>query len=237
MKTLQLNVFINRQPELDDDHARITELLFKIVDFTVGAQPVRLCAKTFDALDQHAPIPGTVKHRELAAGRNFSPKTPEVRLRPLIFSGRCDRHNAVLTRVQRCGHAPDRATLAGRVIAFKHRDQGMTAHTLVTHQPRQTRLLSDQLFLIVVFFQAPGHVQTVKQTQAINDLGQRRSTAGTRFRFGCVERRLQPFEQDFADCQAAVIRVDTFHNVPGGVVATGAANYTLTKSYKAVVSF
>lgn len=55
--------------------------------------------------------------------RDMSPKTPKIRLCSLILGRRSNRHNDVLTRVQRCRHPPDRAAFACGIIAFKYGNQ------------------------------------------------------------------------------------------------------------------
>ncbi|MNE95902.1 hypothetical protein D3C80_1940520 [compost metagenome] len=52
-----------------------------------------------------------------------------------------------------------------------------------------------------------------------------------------LECRLEPFKQDAADRQAAVVRVEPLDHVPGGVVAAGLAQHPFTEAYEAVIGF
>ena len=142
-----------------------------------------------------------------------------------------------MTGVQGGGHAPDRAALARRIVAFKHRHQRVTAHAFIAHQPGQTRLLGNQLLLVIVFVQTMGHVQTIEQALAVYRVRQRRHRDGVRLDFGGIDCCLQAFEQDFAHRQAAVIRVHAFNDVPRGEVAAGATNHPLTEMHHLVVGF
>ncbi|MCY1412539.1 hypothetical protein D9M71_279500 [compost metagenome] len=163
------------------------------------------------------------------------PEPPQVRLGALFFGRRGNRHYTVLPRVQRCRHAADGAPLAGGVITFEHRHQGVPAHALVTQQAGQTGLFGDQLFLIVGLVQAQGHVQGAKQAAVVDAVAQRGHVALV-LALGIIgQRGLQAFQQNAPHRQAAVIRVYPFDDVPWRIVAAGAAQHALTKAHEAVV--
>ncbi|MCY1497116.1 hypothetical protein D9M68_310710 [compost metagenome] len=188
-----------------------------------------------DTLHQHAAVPGTVEYGELPAPRHVPPEAPEVGLRPLILGGCGDGHGAVLARVQRSGDAADRAALARRVVALEHRHQGMATHALVAQQTVEPRLFRSELFLVVVLVQLAAEVEAVQQAAPVQAGHERRRT-GVRLAAGfLLEGGLQPFEDDAADTQAAVILVGAFDHVPGGVVAAGAAQHALAETHEAVV--
>ena len=49
---LQLRIFVDLDPELDDDGAPVDELFLKFVDLIIGALPVIFTAETFQPLDK-----------------------------------------------------------------------------------------------------------------------------------------------------------------------------------------
>ena len=113
----------------------------------------------------------------------------------------------------------------------------MTAHAFVTHQPRKTCLLGNQLFLIVIFIKVQGHVQAIEQAQIVKHFGQRGSTGWASLGLGRIESRLQSFKNNFAYRQAAIVRVYPFDDVPRGIIATGASNDAFTEADKPVIGF
>jgi hypothetical protein len=97
------------------------QLFLELVDLVVGAHPVGFGAEAFDALDQHAAVPGTVEDGDgRPFARQMAPEAPQVGLRAFLLGRRGDRHDAVLARIQRAGDATDGAALAGRVHALEH---------------------------------------------------------------------------------------------------------------------
>jgi hypothetical protein len=54
------------QPELDQDHAFVGQRPLEADDLPVGAPPLLLGGESFDPFDQHAAVPGPVKHRHAA---------------------------------------------------------------------------------------------------------------------------------------------------------------------------
>src|SRR5208283_4826009 len=57
----ELLLLADREPEFYDEDARARHLALEIVDLRVGAHPVVARAEAFDALDEYAPIPASVK--------------------------------------------------------------------------------------------------------------------------------------------------------------------------------
>ena len=84
-----------------------------------AAHPVGLGREALDALDEHAPVPAAVEDGEVPAARQVPPEAPEVGLRALLLGGRRDGDDVVAARVERARHAPDRAALAGGVVALE----------------------------------------------------------------------------------------------------------------------
>ncbi|KPW34280.1 Uncharacterized protein ALO87_05618 [Pseudomonas syringae pv. apii] len=235
LKTLQLGLLVNRQPELDHHHAGFGELLFEIVDFGVGAFPVGLAAKAFDPLDQHPAVPRAVEDGEFAACRYLPPETPQIRLRTLILSRRSNRHDGVLTRVQRRRDPANCPAFASSVIAFEHRHQCVAFHAFVTQVAGQARLLGDQFVLVVFFAQVQAQVEAVEQRTFIVMDRQRPYRQRAGLGFDLVERGLHAFQQQAADGQAAVIGVHTLDHMPGRVVTAGTAQDSLAEAHELVV--
>jgi hypothetical protein len=67
--------------------------LLEVVDLAIGTHPVGLAAQAFDALDQHAAVPGAVEQARTAAPRQVAPEAPQVGLGALLLGGRGNRHH------------------------------------------------------------------------------------------------------------------------------------------------
>ena len=86
--------------------------------FNADAVPMPL---TFDTLDQDSSVPGAIKHCDTAVRGYLPPKAPQI-VRMFLLLGRLgDRNDAVVTRINRAGHATDGATFASRVPALEHK--------------------------------------------------------------------------------------------------------------------
>src|SRR5271166_2609903 len=110
------------QPELGQDHAKITQLSLERIDFLEGPFPGGFGGKSFDALHQHPAIPGTVENGDLSTFRQAPPETIQV-VPGLVFAvGRADRVDDIAPRIQLFRDAFDGATFAGRIPAFEKDD-------------------------------------------------------------------------------------------------------------------
>ncbi|MDT4827471.1 hypothetical protein FQZ97_608190 [compost metagenome] len=213
----------------------VVKLLLEVIDLAVCPQPVGRRTETLHPLHQHAAVPGTVEDSEAAAPRHVSPETPEVGLRALFFGRRGDRHYVVLPRVQRPSDTADGATLAGGVVAFEHHHQRMAAHALVAHQAVEPRLLGGQLLLVLVLVELEAEIEAVQQATVVQAGDQ-----GRRVRLQArpvldLERRLQTFEEDAANGQAAIALVRALDHIPRRVVTAGTAQHPLAIVHEVVV--
>jgi hypothetical protein len=68
------------EPELDEHDAVLDQLLFEVVDLTVGPQPLVGRCEPFDPLDQYAAVPAPIEHREQTRTREVPPESPEMTL-------------------------------------------------------------------------------------------------------------------------------------------------------------
>ena len=64
-------------PEFHQQSAALLQIGLKVVDFPVGAPPVRLAAEALNPLDEDATVPGAVKNRNVAALREPLVEAPE----------------------------------------------------------------------------------------------------------------------------------------------------------------
>src|SRR5262249_50217060 len=119
-KARQLLVGGDVQPELLHQAARLRQLLLEVVDLAVGALPLARAAETFDALDQHAPVPGSIVDADATFARQMAPEAPQVGARALLVGGRGDRNHLVVARVHRLDEAADGAALAGGVGTLEY---------------------------------------------------------------------------------------------------------------------
>ncbi|MNS58791.1 hypothetical protein D3C72_917240 [compost metagenome] len=165
------------------------------------------------------------------------PEAPQVRLSALLLSRCGDRHDVVLPWIERRRDPTDRPALAGGIVAFEHRHQRVAAHAFVAHQPRQARLLGDQLFFVVFLLQTLSQVEAVEQVQLIYRRAQRRGADIVRMHVRALQRILQTFEENLADRQAAIVGVGAFDHVPRRVITAGTAQHALAVFDELVVGF
>ena len=209
------------QPELADDRAAFGQLLLELVDLVVGALPVGDAAEAFDALDQHAAVPGAVEDRDAAAaaarGARSATATDSARSSSV---GRGDRHVDVLARVERAGDAADRAALAGGVGAFEHEDQRVLAEALAPRVPgeraaatsaaRSSYSPRDSVCARSIERSAPVRVVDVRSAaRALARAPSARACAARQ------RRTLQRRQHQLADRQLAILRVGAVDDVPG----------------------
>ena len=235
LEAFQLGLLVDGQPELDHNHAGVAQLLFEVINLAIGTHPVGRRAEAFDAFHQDAAVPGAVEHREHAARRDLLPEAPQVRLRALVFTGRGNRHDMVLTRVQRRRHPADRTALARRIVAFKHRDQRVFAHALVAHQAGQPRLFGDQLFFVIVLFQVLAQVEAVEQAFLVYRRDQRCRVHAAGLALGQFQSVLHTLQQQLAHGETTVVGVNPFNHIPRRIVAAGTAQDALAEVHKLVV--
>src|SRR5690606_27427503 len=119
------------EPELDHHRTGLFQRLLEIVDLAIGAHPVGLGGKPFDAFDQHATVPGTVEDHRLSQPWHVTPETPQVGACGLLVGGRRDRNDAIVTRIERARDTTDGPALAGRVHALEDQYQRVLAEGLV----------------------------------------------------------------------------------------------------------
>src|SRR6185437_11598050 len=115
LKSFQLLVLGDGQPELAEDEAVVHHLRFKIIDFRIAAHPVGFGTQSLDALDQHAAIPGAVEDREAPAAGNVPPESPQIRLSAFFLVGCRDGNHLVPTWIERARDSANAAALAGGV--------------------------------------------------------------------------------------------------------------------------
>ncbi len=118
-EALELRFRIDVQPELEDRHAVLDELLLEVVDLPVGAAPLVLLREALDALHQHPPVPAPVEDEHAPRRGQPPPEAPQIVVRQLLGRRRGHRHHPVVLHVHGAGHAPDHASLAGGVPAFE----------------------------------------------------------------------------------------------------------------------
>ena len=170
----ELLLLADREPELGHHHAVAQERPLEIVYLGVGAHPIRLAGETFDAFHQYPPVPRAIVEGEPAMARQMAPEAPEVGLRALLLRRRRNRDVAVHTRVEGGGDAPDRAALAGRVVALEHADDRHRLEARVARSDVQAPLPLPELLLVLV----PGHrlveLERAQHVQPIDGLRRER---------------------------------------------------------------
>ena len=107
------NSLTRRIPEVDQ-HA------LELVDLTIGASPFLGGRQTFDALHQHAAIPGPVEHNNLPLRWQTLPEALKVVLGALMLIRRGNWVDFETTRIESPAETPDDAALAGGIPSLKH---------------------------------------------------------------------------------------------------------------------
>src|SRR5207244_394434 len=146
--TLELLVLADREPELHQHDAVQDQHLLEIVDLRIRAHPVGLGGEALDALHEHAPIPRAVEQLDATASGYMAPEPPQVRLGALLFARRGGGERVIDARIERAGHAPDRAALAGGVEALEHRDRRQGAERAFARQRVEPALPAVKLRLV-----------------------------------------------------------------------------------------
>ncbi|MOA15309.1 hypothetical protein D3C78_1354600 [compost metagenome] len=93
------------------------------------------------------------------------------------------------------------------------------------------------MFLVVVLVQTQTQVEAAEQAALVDAFAQRGDVGLVNRRMIDLERGLQPFQQNLAHGQAAVMRIDAFDHMPGRVVPAGLPQHPLTKTHETVVGF
>lgn len=99
-EAVELLVFRNVEVDFDEDGSVVDELLFKAVDFFVGASPFTFFCKAFDSLDEDASVPRAVKDGDVPVGGQTSPEPAQVVVLVLFLGGFSDGVNAIEAGVQ-----------------------------------------------------------------------------------------------------------------------------------------
>ena len=109
---------------LIEHHALGGEHPLELEDLAVRPRPFLLGGELLHALDQHAPIPGAVEHREVAPPRQRRPEAPQEVVALGGRVGRGELRDAHVAGVERGHQALDRAALAGGVPALEEDAHG-----------------------------------------------------------------------------------------------------------------
>src|SRR5262245_44578929 len=136
--------------ELDDAYAVVGQLTLELVDLAIGPLPGVLAAKTLDALDQHAAIPGAVEDRPVARRRQAVPETPEVVAALLLGRRRPDAIDLDRFRLEPAHDTLDQAALAGGIPAVDADHDAAAGTQAVDLQVEQPILELLELVLVVV---------------------------------------------------------------------------------------
>ena len=149
-EALQLFVLADVDPEFDHKGAARCEVGFKVIDFPVGALPIRLAAKALNPLNEDAPVPGPVKDGNVAALREPLVEAPEE-VALFLFRRRArNRECRVAAGVERRGETLNAAALSRGVPALKadnQRNAFGVEKVLIFGEPRG---LCFQAFLVVL---------------------------------------------------------------------------------------
>ena len=149
--------------ELDDAHAVVGELALELVDLAIGPLPGVLAAKTLDALDQHAAVPGAVEDRPVARRRQAVPEAPQVMAALLLGRRRPDAPDMDRFRLQRADDALDQAALAGGVPAVEADQDPAAGAQIVDLQVEQPVLeLFELVFVVVLVDRVVVHLDLVE---------------------------------------------------------------------------
>ena len=181
-EALELLLRADVQEDLHQPDAVVGEQPLEVVDFRVGAAPFRFAGEAFDALHQHAAIPGAVEHHELARVGQAAPEAVQVGL-PLLLRKRCgDRPHLEAARVERPAQPADDAALAGGVPTLEHHHRAPAVRPVGERDLLQFLLAGVQLRLVLPAPDPRRHVQR-GQTRRPPLQPVRRPLADPRFRF------------------------------------------------------
>jgi hypothetical protein len=111
---------------------RCSWLALELVDLVIGTLPVGRPGQAAHPLDQHAAIPAAVEDRVVAARRQMTPESPQVRTRELLGSRGRDRHYAELACIERGRDAANCPTLASGIHSFERSDDRVPLESLAT---------------------------------------------------------------------------------------------------------
>src|SRR6202035_3287660 len=100
--------------------SRVDEHTLELVDLAVGPSPFLGSRKAFDALYQHAAIPGPVKRDDLRFLRQAAPEALEVVLGAFVLVRRGDRVDLETAWIKRPAKAANDAALAGGIPSLDH---------------------------------------------------------------------------------------------------------------------
>ena len=104
-----------RIPEVDQHE-------LELVDLAIGAPPFLVGREAFDALHQHAAIPGPVERNDLPLFRQASPEALKVVLSALVLVRRGDRVDLETAGIEGPAKAANEAALAGGIPSLKHEE-------------------------------------------------------------------------------------------------------------------
>src|SRR5277367_6117938 len=101
--------------DFDDQGTVLYQESFELIDFPVGPFPLCGRGESFHPFHKHSAIPGSIKDRYLAIGRQLAPESPKIMMLILFLRRFDDRINTEGSRVEFLDQALDCATFAGRV--------------------------------------------------------------------------------------------------------------------------
>ena len=123
LESPQLLVSTDLEPELDDHGSSRHQLVFEIVDFGVGPQPILLGAESLDSFDQHPTVPGAVEDGDATGTRHMTPEAPQIGLSAFLLGRRGNGNDLVLAGVKGFDRAAYAAPLASRIRPLEDHDQ------------------------------------------------------------------------------------------------------------------
>ena len=236
LEALELLLVANLQPELDDNAASVPDVVFEVVDFSVGTQPVRLAAESLDPLDEYATKPGAVENDHSPEPRHVTPESPEVRLCTLLFGGRSDRDDLVLPRIHGRHYPANGAALAGCIRTFESKNQGPLLEVRVAHQFGQAPLPGRKLGLVDLFCQALRHVERTQHVQTVDPGRERRGHRRVLVAF-VGQTLLERLEDRLANGQRAITIVGSLDDDPRRPGRIGGTQQVASNLLHLVVGF
>ncbi len=139
------------QENLSDARAVVGQHALELVDLAISPPPLRFRGEPFDALHQHAAVPGSVENDDLPMVRKHSPEALKVLLLLLAWRRRGDGMHLEASRIERPAKPPHDAAFSRRVPAFEN-DNGVLLRAkirLLNGLQRRLKLLQPNLIIRV----------------------------------------------------------------------------------------
>jgi len=135
-KAAELFLRRNMQEDLYDTSTVIGEHTLKLIDLLVGPPPVAITCQSFDAFNENAPVPRSVKHGDRTARRQALEEAGEVMPIQEILSRRREWADAESARIKHRRNTTDCPTLARSIPALKYNRCGISRLEIgVLYQP------------------------------------------------------------------------------------------------------